>query len=105
MLTTDHWLSNPANVLQLWLDRPAWAAPGEDIAGAQEVGGVTWGVDAVASFLEAADLSGPAHVCRQNGVNGADLAGFTLDTLQQELKLTPFAAKKIIKARDDSGLF
>ena len=105
MLTTDHWLSNPANVLQLWLTSPAWAAPGEDNAGAQEAGGVTWGVDAVASFLEAADLSGPAHVCRQNGVNGADLASFTLDTLQQELKLSPFAAKKIIKARDDSGLF
>ena len=50
-----------------------------------------------------ADLKGPAQVLRQNGVNGEDLSAFTLQALQKYLHLTPFAAAKVLKARDDSG--
>ena len=57
LFTTDHWLSSSQNVVQLWLRGPAWEA-GSSTGGSQTntVGthgvGVTWDVDAVASFLD-----------------------------------------------------
>ena len=53
----------------------------------------------VCNFLECADLHGPAQVCRQNGVAGADLLEITEAGLQTDLRFTPFAAHKIVAAR------
>ena len=37
-----------------------------------------------------------------SGVNGADLLGFnTVDEMVQELRCTPFAAKKMLRARNE----
>lgn len=110
MFRTDHWLRSSENVVQLWLQGPAWQATGSshDVLGSSSSNtgtGKTWNVDAVGSFLEDADLKGPAHVFKQNGVNGKDFAAFTMQDLQQELRLTPFAARKVLLARDESGLF
>ncbi len=35
-----------------------------------------------------------------NGVNGADMASLTEEILVKELRLTPFAARKVVQARD-----
>ena len=61
---------------------------------------LTWTVAHVKTFLSARDLRGLAEVCYSNGVNGMDLAGFAPETLGEELRLTPFQVKKLLKARD-----
>ena len=55
----------------------------------------------LANFLEASDLAAAADTCRQSGVNGHDLLAFTVADLVTELRVTPFAARKIVQARDD----
>jgi len=35
-----------------------------------------------------------------NGVNGEDLATLMEEMLVQELRMTPFAARKVVRARD-----
>ena len=60
----------------------------------------TWTVADVKVFLNARDLRGLADLCSANGVNGADFAGFNLDTVGKELQLTPFQTKKLLNARD-----
>ena len=58
-----------------------------------------WSVADVKVFLCARDLRGIADLCFANGVDGADFANFHEDTLAEELKLTPFQAKKLLGAR------
>ena len=53
----------------------------------------------VCAFLERSDLHGPALVCRQSGVAGVDLLEFTEAGLQNDLRMTPFAARKVLAAR------
>ena len=102
----DHWLSDDRNVIQLWLDAPAWhatadgARPSPERAATPRAQMTKWGVTETAAFLERCDLHGPAQVCRQNGVAGADLLQFSVTALAQDLRLTPFAARKIVSARD-----
>lgn len=110
MLKKDHWLSDPRNVKVLELTSPAWAdgpvpapmapagapAPPVDKRAAM----IAWPVAGVVAFLENADLAGPAKVLFANGVNGQDLAEMTSDTLQNELRLSAFAARKVLRARD-----
>eukprot|EP00973_Karenia_brevis_P071240 9898497-Karenia_brevis.AAC.1 len=64
-LRTDHWLRDERNILQLWLQAPAWTdatqeqtppAPPQDRM-------ATWSVSETVSFLQAADLHGPAEIC------------------------------------------
>jgi hypothetical protein len=48
------------------------------------------------------DASGPAAVFRANGVTGQDLLAFqTAPELVAELRLTLFAAKKVLRLRRD----
>ena len=51
------------------------------------------------AFLERCDLHGPAQGCRHNGVASADLLEFTEAGLLNDLRVTPFAARKILAAR------
>ena len=60
----------------------------------------SWRVADVVTFLEEADLAGPASSMRTNGVAGADLFSLTADTLTTDLRLTTIAAQKILAARD-----
>ena len=60
----------------------------------------SWRAAAVASFLEDEDLAGPAATLFANRVNGVDLEVLTADELTSSLRLTSFAARKILQARD-----
>ena len=60
----------------------------------------TWTVEDVASFLKKHDLVGPAAYLADNGVDGLDLLDLTFATLTSDLRCTPFAARKVVRARD-----
>ena len=52
-------------------------------------------------FLEEHDLAGPAELTRVSGVNGADLLQLSIHELSQDIRLTPFAARKVDAAREE----
>ena len=58
-----------------------------------------WSVSETARFLQQADLEGPAEACRVSGVNGADLLDLSTERLCSEIRLTRFAAAKVVAAR------
>ena len=102
LFRTDHWLSNPENVIVLRLTQPAWGH-GSDGQAPQRTAAETmarWTVADVVHFLEEADLDGPAEFCRQSGVAGADLLQLTAAELIAEVRLSPFAARKVSSVRD-----
>ena len=59
-----------------------------------------WSVDELVAFMEAKDLVGPAKVLQANGVNGPDLLTLSAQELVNDVKMTPFAARKVLQARD-----
>ena len=62
----------------------------------------SWGVDQLADFLSSKDLRGPAEAMRASGVAGVDLLAWRgAAELQADLKLTPFAARKVLAVRDE----
>ena len=105
MLKTNHWMRDAGNVIVVHLTEPAWKpSDGEakpatvPIPPTQAM--ASWTVSDVQSFFHEHDASGLAGVVLQNAVNGTDLLSFTSwETLQQELCLTPFAAKKMFRLR------
>ena len=60
-----------------------------------------WTAAEVSGFLSSADIAGPAAACLASGVNGADLLVLTWEALLDDVRLTPFAARKVVAARDD----
>ncbi len=97
---TDHWLSNPQNVIVLRLTEPAWvhcevrveqvhARTPADIMSA-------WLVGDVARWLEDADMEGTAAIFQAEGVNGKDILAFVSpEQMRADLRLSPFAARKV----------
>ncbi len=61
----------------------------------------SWSVSATAHWFEKKDLLAAADAARNNGFCGADLLEAEENMLVTDLRLTPFLARKIIKARDD----
>ena len=59
-----------------------------------------WSVAQAVAFLHSVDLDGAAEVRHHNGVNGDDLLTMTAATLTGDLRVSPFLAQKILKARD-----
>ncbi len=102
LLDTDHWLSDPRNVLQLKLASRAFVDPGVAVAPPPSPSEAmrSWSVHDVVSFAHARDLAGPAAILFASGVNGADLLSATERMLVQDVRLTPFGARKILGARD-----
>eukprot|EP00973_Karenia_brevis_P021115 2903808-Karenia_brevis.AAC.1 len=104
LLKTHRWLRDTRNVVQLWLTAPAWVENNTDNAAsalrtpADEM--KAWTADETADFLRSVDLDGPAEHCYRNGMSGADLFYAREWTLQDELRLTPFATRKILAARN-----
>lgn len=103
LLKTDHWLADDKNVMQLRLTSAAWEG-GCSEAHPEPLGqaGVmqSWTVDALATFLQGEDLCGPAEALRSAGVNGSDfLAWKTEGELAADLRLPPFAARKLLACR------
>ena len=101
MLKTDHWLSNTENVIVLPLTTTAWQCASSTapmMAPSME----NWGVEAVANWLEAADMVGPAAYLRSQGVTGQDLMSYTSEpAFAGDLALTPFVARKVLRLRDE----
>ena len=103
LLYTDHWLSDPLNVMLVKLTEPAWetgAAVPQAVPLTKREIMSEWRVGDVVSFLTRKDLAGPASVMHANGVNGADLLDITKSTLEQDLRMSSFAARKVVSARD-----
>lgn len=106
LLHTDHWLSDPRNVKVLRLTGPSWQNGDDDAAAAQQAPSrhdemTAWSAKTVAGFFEQADLSGPAKVLFHNGVNGVDLTTLCDRALVDDLGMSSFAARKVLRARDD----
>ena len=105
LFDTDHWLANEKNVVVLRLTQPAWDCgpnhvPKTPQDPVQQMQG--WSVSDLAVWLESRDLAGPAAAFRQNGVSGADFEGFSsAEALENDLRLTPFCARKLISVRDN----
>lgn len=102
LLSSDHWLSNPLNVVQIHLDAPAWQhdpslLPHVNASVSQRGNVRRMTSDALYSFLVTQDLAGPAEVLRANAVNGADFLTLTETDYQRELRMTPFASKKLAR--------
>ena len=59
-----------------------------------------WTVSETGRFLQEHDLAGPAELLRVSGVNGADLLELSITELSKDVRLSPFAARKVAAARD-----
>ena len=102
LFRTNHWLKDEENVVKLCLRAPAFVRPGGSVSPAEtpEYKMKGWSVEETVSFLRGCDLEGPAQTCFTSGVAGADLLQLSEQELINDVKLTPFAARKIVKARD-----
>ena len=103
MLTNDHWLSKKRNVLVLRLSAPTFAAqPASGLPGvpppAEQMR--RWSVAEVVTFLKSHDLEGPANAIFANGVRGEDFIAMPLETFTSDFRLSEFAARRILAARD-----
>ena len=101
LLKKDHWLSDRRNVLQVHLSQAAFGSAGVDqplVSREDEM--KQWAVSGVVSFLKGEDLEGPASVFFANGVSGADLVSISQETLTNDLRLSAFAARKVLTVRD-----
>ena len=104
LFASDHWLSDPRNVALLRLDTPAWQGASTPhlppMAPLAADAMHAWRVAGVVAFLERQDLHGPAALLYANGLDGHDLANTTMEELTTELRLSRFAAGKVLRARD-----
>ncbi len=104
LFETDHWLSDEKNCLVLRLNEsatvvPHSAAPAPATPLSPRAQMQSWSASELAAFLRKKDLEGPAKQLFEQGVSGEDFAGLTDETLTKELRLTVFAAKKLLRLR------
>ena len=103
LFKTDHWLKDPRNVIQLHLSSPAWqtgvAASSQMMSRTEQMR--SWTVAETGRFLEEHDLTGPAELTRVRGVNGADLLRLSMHELSHDIRLAPFAARKVDATREE----
>jgi len=105
LFDSDHWLSNSKNVVCLRLTVPAWTTsslspPPSPQPDERQEQMRTWSASGVVSWALAQDLEGPSAVLFASSVNGADLLEMTAEVLVKEVRLAPFAASKVLRARD-----
>ena len=105
LFSTHHWLSNPKNVVVIRLDSPAWIsarlqAPAAGTHSQRELASA-WTADEVAMWLQSCGAGGIASTLQANAVDGSDLLAFgNEDVLVKDLRLTPFAARKLLQLRE-----
>ena len=108
LLRSDLWLSDRRYLFVLRLDGATGMSPGDLVQNtivqppqptrADEMQG--WRVQDVVGFMKEADLHGPASVLFANGVDGRDLLDLDAHVLTTDLRISSFAARKILQARD-----
>ena len=100
MLRTNHWLKNPRNVLVLRLTGSTWEGEAPQVQLSTTETMSSWSVEEVGSFFNSMDACGIAAVLQANSVNGSDLLLFqSAEQLVEDLRLTPFAARKVLALR------
>ena len=104
LLSTDHWLKDRRNIIQLRLTERAYGSAGAGAGGAPARDNrdlmAEWSVAAVSSFPQCADLEGLSQALFNHGVAGVDLLAFTAADLTNDLRLSAFTARKVLAARD-----
>eukprot|EP00973_Karenia_brevis_P002867 389033-Karenia_brevis.AAC.1 len=101
LLRRDHWLSNPSNVTLIWLAHPAFGDVGAvgDRDPATEMR--QWSVSDVEAFFESRDAASLGRALAESSVDGEDLLTMTLEQFHQDLRLTPFGARKVWQLRQN----
>ena len=105
LFSTHHWPSNPKHVVVIRLDSPAWIsarpqAPAVDTHSQRELASA-WTADEVAMWLQSCGAGGIASTLQANAVDGSDLLAFSNeDELVKDLRLTQFAARKLLHLRE-----
>ena len=105
LFATDHWLSDARNCLVLRLTEHVWEpSPGTPQPARLQLTPAAlmqaWTVSELVAFLLSQDLEGPAKFLQTQGFNGSDFLAATGESLVAELRCTPFAARKLLRARD-----
>ena len=105
LFRTDHWLADPRNVTQVWLQGSTWLANETNFSNFMHEGPLEqalhlWTVDELAARVSAEDAAGLAGQLQTNSVNGQDLVNMTLETAQTDLHFSPFAARKLMTLRE-----
>ena len=90
------------NTICVRLNAPAWQSGTVPPAGRTSFETMaSWSVDELAHFIEEQDAEALAGMLRNQSVNGADFQTFrTHEELAADMRLTPFAAKKLLRLRD-----
>ena len=104
LLRSDHWLSDPRNVVQLRLEGPDWeggaVAPQAPVRSARDTM-ASWSADSLAEHVAAAGLAGAASCLQRAGVSGVDLLSWAAASeIEADLKLLPFSARKLLRWRE-----
>ena len=100
LFETDHWLSNPLNCKVLHLPAPVWGAeeaPAPSLSAADKL--ALWTCQELRDYLTAHDLAGLATHLHGQSVNGKDFLDLSETELVEDLRCTPFAARKLVAAR------
>ena len=100
LFVTDHWLSNPKNCLVLRLTAPAWVGAAQRPPVSARTRMSSWSCQELQDYLHAHDMAGLADQLYAQSVNGADFLDLTEVEFVEELRISPFAAKKLIIARN-----
>ena len=96
LLQTDHWLSSPKNIVQVWLTSEAWETGTVVAPPASRRGMSSWSVETLCAHLTTEDAEGLAKLLRNSSVNGADFRGLSENDLVMDLKMTNFGARKLM---------
>ena len=99
LLDCDHWLSNSSNVCVVRLLTKPWDHRAVHAETPDQIMQRSTTEDVV-RFLAASDLGAPARTMVANGVRGRDFISLSRDELIEDLKLSRFAAERILQARD-----
>jgi len=101
MFRTHHWLKDPSNVIVLELSSKAWQTNDDSAPATDRMTTIKqWTVADIVRFIKEADVEGPAKLCHDSCVCGEDLLQITEEALCTEVRLSRFAARKVIAARE-----
>ena len=102
-LETNDFLSKASNRTLLRLTESPFVGAAPNVAPVMRSRSeqmARWNVGGTSSFLDSRDLLGASRICANNDVTGIDMLNMTQQSLTEEIGVSPFAARKILAARD-----